>query len=134
MNKLKQNLFNFQQETSCPFFTLWKMGLHQFHFCPWWNEALMLEDPVTSSGKQDDCGSIFSADTSDPLQARYCSLWNEKYYYIPRTSENSKYSNTSNTKSQLEMHINICGGLTPNWEQGIAAGWGKWKPGSDLAS
>lgn len=90
----------------------------------------MLEDPVTSSGKQDDCGSIFSADTSDPLHARYCTLWNERYYYIPWTSEHSKYSNTSNTKSRLEMHINIRGGLTPNWEQG----GGKWKPGSDLAS
>lgn len=67
------------------------------------------------------------------IRPPHCTLWSERYHYIPRMSENSKYSNTSNTKSPLEMHINIHGGLTQNCEWGTAAGWGKCRPDSAVA-
>lgn len=107
----------FRKKRGVLFLTFLKMDLHRFCFCPQWKEALVLEGPMTSSRKQKDCSSIFSADLFDP--------W---------TSGNYQRSNTFNMKSQLEMQMDICGALTPNSEWGTDAGGGKWRSGSPLTS
>ena len=104
----------FRKKTGYPFFTFLQMDLHRFWFCPQWNEVLMLENP--RHHLENKKIAEFSQQTFELLHGSYHTLWSEIYHYIPWASENIKYSSCSSVKIQLEMHINIHDGLTPNCE------------------